>query len=314
MCTSLYPLPQDVSLLNEAREKIEEIIFWFHKNYGLELPRRDCKAARKDYLSFAKAKKHSKKQIRKAIRKQLSYVRRNIGCLEGFMSEGYAPDAKDIDLILTIFKLYEQQKYMYDNKVHKVENRIVSIHQPWIRQIVRGKVKAPVEFGAKLDLSIDSTGYARIEKISFDAYNESTCLQDAVEEYFKRNGHYPERVLADQILIIELKRGGFEIGPEEVYQAENYVRQIKTSGALHKAASIHAFVVGCHIGDIDTHKSSESGIVDVVTYGQLVETANMKLFGLRQTLEEHYKTLDEESLVEKALKQPVQMKIKFPND
>ena len=102
--------------------------------------------------------------------------------------------------------------------------------------------------------------------------------------------------------------------PEEVYQAENYVRQIKKSGALHKAASIHAFVVGCHIGDIDTHKSSESGIVDVVTYGQLVETANMKLFGLRETLEEHYKTLDEESLVEKALKQPVQMKIKFPND
>lgn len=118
----------------------------------------------------------------------------------------------------------------------------------------------------------------------------------------------------DQILIIELKRGGFEIGPEEVYQAENYVRQIKKSGALHKAASIHAFVVGCHIGDIDTHKSSESGIVDVVTYGQLVETANMKLFGLRETLEEHYKTLDEESLVEKALKQPVQMKIKFQND
>ena len=191
--------PQDVSLLNEAREKLEEIILWFHKNYGLELPRRDCKAARKDYLSFAKAKKHSKKQIRKAIRRQLSYVRRNIGYLEGFMSEGYAPDAKDTDLILTIFKLYEQQKYMYDNKIHKVENRIVSIHQPWIRPIVRGKVKAPVEFGAKLDLSIDSTGYARIEKISFDAYNESTCLQDAVEAYFKRNGHYPERVLADQI-------------------------------------------------------------------------------------------------------------------
>lgn len=113
----------------------------------------------------------------------------------------------------------------------------------------------------------------------------------------------------DQILIIELKRGGFEIGPEEVYQAENYVRQIKKSGALHKASSIHAFVVGCNIGDIDTHKKTESGIVDVVTYGQLVETASMKLFGLKQTLEEHYKSFDEESIVEKALKQPYQMKI-----
>lgn len=88
---------------------------------------------------------------------------------------------------------------MYDNKVHKVENRIVSISQPWIRPIVRGKVKAPVEFGAKLDLSIDAEGYARIENISFDAYNESTCLQDAVNAYYERTGYYPKRVLADQI-------------------------------------------------------------------------------------------------------------------
>lgn len=50
------------------------------------------------------------------------------------MSAGYAPKQKDITTILTILKLYEQQQYMYDNKVHKVENRIVSISQPWIRQ------------------------------------------------------------------------------------------------------------------------------------------------------------------------------------
>lgn len=199
-CAPVYiRYPQDVSLLNEAREKLEEIIAWFHKAYGVILPRRDCKAARKQYLSFAKSKKHTAKQIRKALKKQLSYVKRDIRYLEGFMSDGYAPRQKDIAAILTIFKLYEQQQYMYDNKVHKVENRIVSISQPWIRPIVRGKVKAPVEFGAKLDLSIDAEGYARIEKISFDAYNESTCLQDAVNAYYERTGYYPERVLADQI-------------------------------------------------------------------------------------------------------------------
>ena len=67
------------------------------------------------------------------------------------------------------------------------------------RPIVRGKSNAPVEFGAKLDISIDSEGYARIEKISFDAYNESVCLKEAVERFKERTGHYPERVLADQI-------------------------------------------------------------------------------------------------------------------
>lgn len=49
---------------------------------------------------------------------------------------------------------------------------------------MRGKVKASVEFGAKLDLSIDMYGYARIENISFDVYNESPCLQDAVNAYY----------------------------------------------------------------------------------------------------------------------------------
>lgn len=191
--------PQDISLLNEAREKLETIIYRFHKTYGLALPRRYARRARKEYLAFAKSKKHTAKKIRKALRQQLSYVKRDIAYLEEFMSDGYAPEARGIPLLLTIFKLYEQQQYMYDNKVHSVENRIVSISQPWIRPIVRGKLNAPVEFGAKLDISIDTDGYARIEKTSFDAYNESGSLKKAAERYKERTGHYPERILADQI-------------------------------------------------------------------------------------------------------------------
>ena len=64
---------------------------------------------------------------------------------------------------------------------------------------MRGKTKSPVEFGAKLELSVDENGMSRAEKLSFDAYNESSTLQTAVENYKERTGHYPERVLADQI-------------------------------------------------------------------------------------------------------------------
>lgn len=191
--------PQDVSLLNEARGKLETIIYRFCKSYDLPLPRRYSKRARKDYLAFAKSKKHSAKKIRKALRKQLGYVARDIRYLERFMSDGYAMADKEIDLYLTIITLYEQQKYMYDNKVHSVKRRIVSISQPWLRPIVRGKAKAPVEFGAKFDLSLDSEGYGRIEKISFEAYNESACLIEATERFKERTGHYPKRILADQI-------------------------------------------------------------------------------------------------------------------
>lgn len=92
-------------------------------------------------------------------------------------------------------ELYSQQQYMYDQKVHSVPERIVSIRQPWVRPIVRGKAKAPTEFGAKFDVSIDERGYARIEHISFGAYNESQYLQEVVQRYYERTGHYPERYL-----------------------------------------------------------------------------------------------------------------------
>ncbi|MCM1045570.1 MAG: IS5 family transposase [Candidatus Gastranaerophilales bacterium] len=191
--------PQDISLLNETREKLEQMIYRMCKSYGLQLPRRYRRKARKEYLAFAKCRKHNKKQVRTAVRKQLSYVRRDIGYLEGYFSRGYVPDIRDIPHILTILKLYDQQEYMYRSKVHSVPDRIVSISQPWIRPIVRGKAKAPVEFGAKLDVSIDGEGYGRLEKVSFDAYNESGYLIGAVERYRSRTGRYPERVLADQI-------------------------------------------------------------------------------------------------------------------
>ena len=191
--------PQDFSLLNEAREKLETVIIRFCKTYGFSRPRMYRRIARKNYLALAKAKKRSTKKIRATIRKQLAFIRRDIGYLENFMQDGYAPTSKEGTLLLTIYKLYEQQQYMYQNKTHSVDNRIVSIAQPWIRPIVRGKTKSPVEFGAKFDLGIDDNGLGRIEKISYDAYNESTVLKEAAERFRERTGHYPERILADQI-------------------------------------------------------------------------------------------------------------------
>ena len=165
----------------------------------LEKPRTYRKIAHKEYLSFAKSKRPSAEKIRAAVKAQLGYVRRDIGYIDGFMHDGYAPARKHINNIITIHLLYDQQKYMFDNNTHKVENRIVSISQPYVRPIVRGKTKTPTEFGAKLHLSIDELGFGRIEYLSFDAFNEGPMLIDALKAYHYRNGCYPERVLVDQI-------------------------------------------------------------------------------------------------------------------
>lgn len=99
---------------------------------------------------------------------------------------------------LTIKIIYAQQKEMYDNHTHSVKDRIVSLSQPWIRAIVRGKAKAKVEFGVKLDISV-CDGWTRLERYSFNAYNEATGLKNMIEQYMERTGHYHKRVLADKI-------------------------------------------------------------------------------------------------------------------
>lgn len=87
---------------------------------------------------------------------------------------------------------------MYDNHTHSVPDRIVSVSQSFVRPIVRGKAGKPVEFGAKLDISVVD-GWTRLECCSFNAYNEAGNLQEMVERFREREGHYPSRILADKI-------------------------------------------------------------------------------------------------------------------
>ncbi|NOY75560.1 MAG: hypothetical protein GXP32_07180 [Kiritimatiellaeota bacterium] len=58
---------------------------------------------------------------------------------------------------------------------HSVKEKIVGISQPWICPIVRGKASADIEFGAKLSISLVD-GVARVDRLSWDAYNESRIL------------------------------------------------------------------------------------------------------------------------------------------
>ncbi|MBQ1389930.1 MAG: IS5 family transposase [Clostridia bacterium] len=189
--------PQDVSLLNQARECSEKIIDELHVK-GEQKPRTYRKKAHKDYTSYSRSRKPKAKQNRKAIGKQLGYLKRNISSIEKMIADGKQLPSKYIERFSTIQTIYSQQKEMFDNHTHSVKDRIVSLSQPWIRPIVRGKAKAKVEFGVKLDISV-CDGWTRLERHSFDAYNESTGLQDMIEQYRKRTGHYPERVLADKI-------------------------------------------------------------------------------------------------------------------
>lgn len=195
--------PTDVRLLNEAREKLEDIIDTLHQpDIGKKIkPRTYRKEARKNYLSLEKQRKKRTKAIRKVIRKQLLYVKRDLEIINRYLTE---TDREGLlskwqrNNIETIRKLYEQQLFMYQNKTHTVEDRIVSITQPHLRPIVRGKAGADVEFGCKVLTSVVG-GYSFVERMSFDSFNEGTFLKEAVENYKARFGYYPESVMADTI-------------------------------------------------------------------------------------------------------------------
>ena len=190
--------PQDTELLNEAREITEEVIDELHIPGNGKKPRTYRKKARKQYLHIARSKKRTAKKVRKAIGQQLSYIKRNLKTIENLPVKTDNLPKQLRAKLETVKKLYDQQKYMYDNHTHSVSDRIVSISQPWLRPIVRGKSKAPVEFGAKLDISVVN-GFTRLEYHSFDAYNEALKLSDMIERYKERTGCYPERILADKI-------------------------------------------------------------------------------------------------------------------
>ena len=135
---------------------------------------------------------------RKAIGKQLAYLRRDLNAIDGKLSLGKNLPPRQAERLGTIRAVYEQQKYMYDNRTHSVPDRIVSVSQPFVQPIVRGKAGKPVEFGAKLDISVVD-GWTRLECCSFDAYNEAGNLQEMTERFRAREGHYPSRILADKI-------------------------------------------------------------------------------------------------------------------
>ncbi len=190
--------PQDVSLLNEARENAEKLVDFLHDPADGKKPRTYRKAARKAYLKYARSRKHTAKMTRKAIGAQLGYLRRDLFHIDRMLQSGKSLTIRQTRRLDTIRSIYEQQKYMYDNHTHTVPDRIVSVSQPFVRPIVRGKAGKPVEFGMKLDISVVD-GWSRLEYHSFDAYNEATKLQDMIEAFRVREGHYPSRVLADKI-------------------------------------------------------------------------------------------------------------------
>ena len=197
--------PTDVSLLNEAREKTEAIIDTLHTPLVGKAPRpRTYRVkARRRFVAFTKHKKPGRKKIRRAQRDQLGFLRRNLQRIDQLLENPEALPLGELSRrqyknLLVARELFRQQSEMFENNSTRVDDRIVSLSQPHVRPIVRGKAGKPTEFGAKLSLSVVG-GFSFVDRLSWDSYNESLDLIAQIERYRRRFGFYPESVHVDQI-------------------------------------------------------------------------------------------------------------------
>ncbi len=180
--------PTDISILDRARmqtEKILDILYKSIKHICQKKPRTYRKTARKDYLALAKQRRPKHSQKRAAINKQLQYLNRNLPHIEKLIELGAQLGKlkkQKYNILLVCHEVYRQQAWMYQNKTNKIEDRIVSITQPHIRPIVRGKAGKHTEFGAKLSAS-SFEGYVFLDRISWDNFNESGDLIAQIEAF-----------------------------------------------------------------------------------------------------------------------------------
>lgn len=195
--------PNDLGLLNTAREKTEGMIDILFKTCRKELPvkpRTYRKLARKRYLAESKKRQTNPKTLRAAIRYQLNCLDRNIISINSMLDLAKENPLKKSLMrdFWVIQHVNTQQREMYDQRSNRCDDRIVSISQPYVRPIVRGKAGKKVEFGSKIGI-VHIDGFAKVGTLSWDAYNENADLIPHAKAYKELYGYYPELIQVDKI-------------------------------------------------------------------------------------------------------------------
>jgi len=217
--------PNDVGLLSDVRVWLVNNIKRIGKAIG-ERYRTYSRKGHVTYLNFAKAKRKTKKQIKKARKQMLQYVRRNLEQLKEVVEHARK---RGMQRLLTIGgklktaeKIFEQQLKMYQEKTNRIADRIVSFPRPWVRPIKRGKNGKPVEFGAKSAMShVD--GFLFLDEHDHNNYSEARTdiVRKQLWNYEQRFGKKPPSFTGDQLYG---NRGNRELLEEERGIRTSFVR------------------------------------------------------------------------------------------
>lgn len=139
--------------------------------------------------------------------------------------------------------------------------------------------------------------------------DKTTCQITGIESFDPAD---PTLIQMQNILLIELKRGGYELTRKEVNQADNYAQDIVASGAVSGTPHICAWVVGHKVAagvakdKALRNETRDYARIRATTYGTLVDTANRRLLKLRDVLATRYGNMPTDGLLDRVFSQPEQ--------
>ena len=202
---SYIKFPTDEKLLWDSIEYIHRLTKYLCSNFCIKRPRNKIKDQRVKQINFAKTKRKTQKLRVRRKRSLLYLLNKLLGQYDGILIKAaeHLPSipmllsAKELKKVQTINKIYEQQRYMFENPGAYPSDRILSLYKSYLRPIVRGKENKRVEFGAKLN-SWQVDGLNFIEHFSFSAFHEGNRLKRGIVLHQKNFGRL-RRVAADAI-------------------------------------------------------------------------------------------------------------------
>lgn len=147
-------------------------------------------------------------------------------------------------------------------------------------------------FGAKVEKNVFRNARKRPDIV---VMGNSTFSITSTTDYDYENGLSSIK----RILIIELKRGGYQIGRNERNQALGYIEDFLGCGAIIGNPYVNAFVVGESFSEkvqpvqtIENENKVEIGKVQICLFSQIVDSSERRLFNLRQRLADRYSEID----------------------
>lgn len=178
---SYITYPADTKLIWNGCVQVYDMLCIIRKALKLRRTRSNHQGQKEKYHGFAKRKKKSRKQSRKICKSLLKYLDRLTEQLSELLNtqEQVRLSNRQHNRLRDIEKMKRQQWRVHFGKESHVPDRIVSLHKPYVRAILRGKEVKPVEFGCKVN-KLQVNGINFIEHYSYDPFNEGTRLKSTI--------------------------------------------------------------------------------------------------------------------------------------